>query len=133
MRVTGEGSRNHKRHNRVKAMVKALVHALMVKDMQWGELTGELRFCSGRPRCRESSVGAWCGWRKVAVLALQSSRPIRDFGGWGWRSGRGGVQAFTVKGSSGVCLTMRDGKRDLIGSERREERLRVLQPRGIAG
>ena len=46
---------------------------------------------------------------------------------------RDGVQGFTVKGSSGVCLTMRDGKRDLIGSERREELLLALQQRGIAG
>jgi hypothetical protein len=46
---------------------------------------------------------------------------------------QGGVQAFTVKGSSRVCLTMRDGKRDLIGSERRKELLRALQPSGIPG
>jgi hypothetical protein len=70
--------------------------------------------------------------RDIGHAEVCSYRPIRDFGGWGWGYGRGEVQAFTVKGSSGVCLTVRDGKRYLIGSERREELLRALQPRGIA-
>jgi hypothetical protein len=71
--------------------------------------------------------------RDIDHAEVCSYRPIRDFGGWGWRYGRGGVQAFTVKGNSGVCLAMRDGTRYLIGSERGEELLRVLQQRGIAG
>jgi hypothetical protein len=71
--------------------------------------------------------------RDVEQAEVCSYRPLRDFGGWGWRYGRGGTQAFTVKGHSGVCLTMRNGKRYLIGSERSEELLRALQQRGIAG
>jgi hypothetical protein len=64
--------------------------------------------------------------RDVERAEVCSYQPMLDFGGWGWRSGRGGVQAFTVKGSSGVCLTMRDGKRYLIESERSEKLLRAL-------
>jgi hypothetical protein len=70
--------------------------------------------------------------RDIAHAEVCSYRPLRDFGGWGWRYGWGGVQAFTVKGSVGVCLTMRDGKRYLIGSERSGELLEALGERGIA-
>jgi hypothetical protein len=71
--------------------------------------------------------------RDIERAEVCSYRPLRDFGGWGWRYGRGGVHALTVKGSSGVCLSMREGKRHLVGSERSEELLRALQQRGIAG
>jgi hypothetical protein len=71
--------------------------------------------------------------RDVEHAEVCSYRPIRDFGGWGWRYGRGGVQAFTVQGHSGVCLTMRDGRRYLIGSDRGQELLRALQQRGVTG
>lgn len=68
--------------------------------------------------------------RDIEHAEVCSHRPLRDFGSWGWRYGRG-VQAFTAKGNSGVCLTMRDGRRYLIGSERSEDLLRALQERGI--
>jgi len=70
--------------------------------------------------------------RDIAHAEVCSYRPIRDFRGWGWRYGRGGVQALTATGNTGVCLTMRDGTRYLIGSERGEELLQALQERGIA-
>ena len=69
--------------------------------------------------------------RDVERAEVCSYRPLRDFGGWGWRYGRGGTQAFIVKGSSGVCLTMRGGKRYLIGSDRSEELLAALSRAGI--
>jgi len=55
-----------------------------------------------------------------------SYRPLKDFLGWGWRWGRGGVEAFTAKGKSGVCITLKDGRRYLIGSSRSSELARVL-------
>ena len=45
-----------------------------------------------------------------------SYRPIRDYGGWGIRYGRGG-RAYNVSGNEGVQLEFRDGKRLLIGSQ----------------
>jgi len=44
-------------------------------------------------------------------------RPIRDFGGWGIRRGVKG-RAYNVSGNQGAYLTMRDGKRLLIGSQK---------------
>jgi hypothetical protein len=48
-------------------------------------------------------------------------QPIREFGGWGWRRGRQGRVAHTVRGVEGVELELRDGRRVLIGSQRPQE------------
>lgn len=42
--------------------------------------------------------------------------PLREFGGWGIRKGKGG-NAFTLRGREGVQLEMRSGKKVLIGSQ----------------
>jgi hypothetical protein len=47
-------------------------------------------------------------------------RPIREYGGWGLRYGKGG-KAYNVKGDEGVRLDYRDGKHLLIGSQRAKE------------
>ncbi|MBN2098945.1 MAG: hypothetical protein JW753_05030 [Dehalococcoidia bacterium] len=47
-------------------------------------------------------------------------RPIRDYGGWGIRYGRGG-KAYNVSGDRGVMLELSDGSRLLIGSQKPEE------------
>jgi hypothetical protein len=69
--------------------------------------------------------------RDVERAEVCSYRPLRDSGGWGRRYGRGGMQAFTVKGSAGVRLNMRDGRRHLIGSARSEESLWALTRAGV--
>lgn len=47
-------------------------------------------------------------------------RPIRDYGGWGIRFGRNGM-AYNMRGDRGVKLTLTNGKRVLIGSQRSGE------------
>jgi hypothetical protein len=51
---------------------------------------------------------------------VQTYRPIRDYGGWGIRYGRGG-KAYNVSGNRGVMLELSDGQKLLIGSQRPEE------------
>ena len=46
-------------------------------------------------------------------------RPLKDYGGWGIRSGRGS-KAYNVSGDKGVLLTMKDGKTIMIGSKNHE-------------
>ncbi len=46
--------------------------------------------------------------------------PIKDYGGWGIRYGRGG-KAYNVRGNRGVQLQLANGQRLLIGSQRPEE------------
>lgn len=51
---------------------------------------------------------------------VQTYRPIRDYGGWGIRYGRGG-RAYNVSGDRGVMLELSGGSRLLIGSQKPEE------------
>jgi hypothetical protein len=86
---------------------------------------------------RQDELTAHFGWLPVVrkripltdVLQVEAAsyRPLRQFGGWGWRFGRGGVYAFTAQGSSEVCLVLRSGTRYLIGSSRSNELAGVLQ------
>ena len=46
--------------------------------------------------------------------------PIREYGGWGIRYGRGGM-AYNVTGNRGVQLELASGKRILFGSQRPQE------------
>src|SRR5262249_58159993 len=70
------------------------------------------------------------GWarpsrRSVALGAIQrievvSYRPLRDYGGWGIRTGRDGERVLNARGNRGVLLDLGDGTPLLIGSQRPE-------------
>jgi hypothetical protein len=64
---------------------------------------------------------------EITRVEASSYRPLRDFGGWGWRFGPGGVQALTAKGTAGVFLWLRDGQRYLVGSARSDELAQALR------
>ncbi len=51
---------------------------------------------------------------------VQTYRPIRDYGGWGIRYGRGS-KAYNVSGNRGVMLELSDGQRLLIGSQKPDD------------
>jgi len=64
-------------------------------------------------------------FRRIALEDLtsyeaQTYSPVKDYGGWGIRYGRGGA-AYNVSGNRGVQLEFANGKRILIGSQRPEE------------
>lgn len=57
---------------------------------------------------------------EIQEAEVTTYRPIREYGGWGVRGvGRRNV-AYNVSGNRGVRLTLRDGSRVLIGSQRPE-------------
>ena len=55
--------------------------------------------------------------REIAGAEPLTYRPLLEFGGWGIR-GWGGRVAYNVRGDQGVELTLRDGRRVLIGTQR---------------
>lgn len=55
----------------------------------------------------------------VSAEALTYS-PLREFGGWGIRRGRGGRRAYTIDGNRGVELRLASGRRIVVGSRRPE-------------
>ncbi len=57
---------------------------------------------------------------QISAYEATTYRPIRDYGGWGLRSGRKGL-AFNVRGNKGVMLTLVQGRPLLIGTQRPDE------------
>ena len=55
--------------------------------------------------------------REIVEANARNYEPLREYGGWGLRVGRNG-RAYNVSGAEGVQLTLRDGSRILIGSQR---------------
>lgn len=58
-------------------------------------------------------------YNKIQSCEAVEYRPIREFGGWGIRF-RAGEVAYTVSGTRGVRLELKEGKRILIGSHQPE-------------
>lgn len=63
---------------------------------------------------------------EIAEAQARRYRPIVEYGGWGIRYGFKGM-AYNVSGDEGVQLTLRNGRRILIGSQRSGELERALQ------
>jgi hypothetical protein len=58
--------------------------------------------------------------------AVLTYRPIRHYGGWGWRYGASRGWCFTVSGNRGVYLQIQGARNLLIGSQRAEELHRAI-------
>ena len=58
-------------------------------------------------------------------------RPVREFGGWGIRTGLGKKSAYNAKGNLGVELYLRDLRSVMIGSQRHEELATALRRYGL--
>lgn len=56
---------------------------------------------------------------EIVEARARTYRPIAEYGGWGVRMGFHGM-AYNVSGNEGVQLVLANGKRILIGSQRRE-------------
>lgn len=56
-------------------------------------------------------------------------RPIVDFGGWGIRYGKKGMWAYNVYGNKGVIVSLKSGKKFLLGTQKPEELARsIMKP-----
>jgi hypothetical protein len=60
------------------------------------------------------------GFEELKEYEVRTYRPIREYGGWGIRSGSNGM-AYNVSGNRGVQLVLTNGRRLLLGSQRPEE------------
>jgi len=57
---------------------------------------------------------------EIETAAMREYKPLVEYGGWGYRIGPAG-KAYNAQGNEGVQLTLKDGKRILIGSQRAME------------
>jgi hypothetical protein len=68
---------------------------------------------------------------EIRAFRARRYRPIREFGGWGIRSGLGKKSAYNAKGDLGVELYLHDMRSIMIGSQRHEELAEALRRRGV--
>jgi len=64
-------------------------------------------------------------------FCARSYRPIREFGGWGIRTGLGKKMAYNARGNLGVELYLRDTKSIMIGSQQHQALAAALRKHGI--
>jgi len=66
----------------------------------------------------------------VKEISQRTYRPIREFGGWGWRFGlKKRAVAYTMLGTSAVVLTLRDGSEVYLGVEDEQALMDAVRPR----
>lgn len=67
-------------------------------------------------------------WRAIETVETITYSPLKDFGGWGYRlsfSGKG--TAYNVKGNQGISIQLKNGKKFLIGTQKSEQALEVIE------
>jgi hypothetical protein len=71
---------------------------------------------------------------EVATVEVRKYRPMREYGGWGVKGWTQNKVAYNVSGTQGVDLTLADGRRVLLGSQRPDELATVINAAtGAAG
>ncbi len=70
----------------------------------------------------------WLPFDSIASVETTKFNPIRDFGGYGIRSGKG-TTAYFMTGNQGVLLTTPAGKKYLLGSDTPDRLAEVIRSR----
>jgi hypothetical protein len=63
----------------------------------------------------------------IERLEIRTYSPIKEYGGWGIRGWSRKNMAYNVSGNRGVQLTLRDGRRVMLGSPRPEALARAIE------
>ena len=61
-------------------------------------------------------------WNEIQKISIRKYNPLTEYGGWGIKLG-----ARNVKGNIGLQLELKNGKKILIGTQKREEMERVIK------
>jgi hypothetical protein len=65
-------------------------------------------------------------WDEVAEVTVRKYKPILEYGGWGFRTGRNG-KALNTSGNMGMQIVFKNGKKLLIGTQKPEELTKILK------
>lgn len=69
-------------------------------------------------------------WRDIEKIYVREYSPIAEYGGWGYRvsfSKNGHGKAYNVSGTIGIQIEFKNGKKTLIGTQKKEEAETVLK------
>lgn len=67
-------------------------------------------------------------WNDVQAASIINYRPITQFGGWGIRTNFK-TKAYTVSGTCGLLLILKDGRKILIGTKQPDEIETIIKKR----
>jgi hypothetical protein len=63
---------------------------------------------------------------EISLVEARKYKPIREYGGWGIRGWSSKDVAYNVKGDQGVELTLFDGRKIMIGSQKSESLAKAI-------
>lgn len=66
-------------------------------------------------------------WTELKKCYVRIYNPIKEYGGWGYRLSFGKGKALNVKGNKGIQLEFKDGKKLLIGTQKKEDAQNVIE------
>lgn len=70
-------------------------------------------------------------WNRISRCFVRKYKPILEYGGWGFRMGVfGSGGALNISGNQGLQIVYDDGKKLLIGTQKRDEMETVLRKLG---
>jgi hypothetical protein len=65
-------------------------------------------------------------WKNITSWEVVTYNPVRDYGGWGIKYGKGG-SAFNVSGNKGLKIGLKNGKTMLFGTNRADDLTNFLR------
>lgn len=108
-----------------------MIHTIQFRETQHLPL---LKFIQMHTLVHDDSLSIRIfGLRKSFKLAdikhaeVQHYRPIRDYGGWGWRWNMSKGQALMLQGKEGVMLELSRNRKLLLGSSDPDALLAAIQ------
>jgi len=66
---------------------------------------------------------------EIESLEVRTYNALAEYGGWGIKGWTGSKMAYNVSGNRGVDLTLRDGRRIMLGSQRADELATAIEAR----
>ena len=65
-------------------------------------------------------------WTEMSQCYTRQYKPIKEYGGWGYRTKFGKGKAYNVKGNKGIQIVLLNDKKILIGTQKMSEAEEVI-------
>lgn len=65
-------------------------------------------------------------WAEIQECHTRIYKPLKEYGGWGYRTKFGKGKAYNVKGNMGIEIVLLNGKKILIGTQKMMEAEEVI-------
>lgn len=65
-------------------------------------------------------------WSEIDTIQVRKYKPLREYGGWGYRITLRKNKALTTKGNLGIQIVFKNGNELLLGTQRPEEARKAI-------